>query len=375
MCSLPCMKITSVETHLLTIPYKTSGGLQFIAGQPAVGLKMVLVRVDTDQGVVGWGEAFGHAAANSTKTAIDTLLAPLLIGRDPVDIAGVMLDLQRKVHLLGRTGPVMYGLSGIDIALWDIAGKIANLPLYKLLGGADRTELGSYSSLLRCRDPGAVANACVDAVNRGFCHIKLHEITLASVASAREAVGAEIDLMLDTNCPWSVAEAVDMARKLTPYRLYWLEEPVWPPEDYEGLAQVRSAGALTSAGENATSLHDFRRMFELGSVAIAQPSVTKIGGISEMQKIIALGSAAGVDVVPHCGYLGSGFLATLHITAALSGDTLVERLNVDLEESPFEQWIDVANGKAQVPQLPGLGCDPDPHVLKRYRTHDLHPIR
>ncbi len=369
------MKITAVETTLLTIPYKTSGGLHFIAGRPAAGLNMVLVRIDTDQGVVGWGEAFGHAAASSTKTAIDTLLAPLLIGRDPVDIAALMLDLQRKVHLLGRTGPVMYGLSGIDIALWDIAGKIAGLPLYKLLGGADSTELGSYSSLLRCSDPEAVAKACVGAVEGGFRHIKLHEITRASVASAREAVGPEIDLMLDTNCPWTVAEAIDMFRELAPYRLYWLEEPVWPPEDYEGLAQVRAAGALTSAGENATSLNDFRRMFELGSVAVAQPSVTKIGGISEMRKIIALGSESGVDVVPHCGYLGCGFLATLHITAASSADTLVERLNVDLEASPFGQWTDIINGKARVPQLPGLGCDPDPQILARYRTHDAHPVR
>lgn len=369
------MKITSVETTLLTIPYTTSGGLQFIAGRPAAGLNMVLVRIDTDDGIVGWGEAFGHAAANTTKAALDTLLSPLLLGQDPTDIAALMLDLQRKVHLLGRTGPVMYGLSGIDIALWDIAGKIANLPLYKLLGGTDRTELACYSSLLRCTGPDAVAKACTGAADKGFRHIKLHETDIASVEAARHAVGPEVELMLDTNCPWSVAEALDMARKLAQYRLYWLEEPVWPPEDYEGLAQVRNAGALTSAGENATSLQDFRRMFELNAVAIAQPSVTKIGGISEMQKIIALGSLSGVEVVPHCGYLGAGFLATLHITAALRQETLVERLNVELEANPFGSWTEIDNGKARVPQAPGLGCDPDPQILARYRTHEPAPVR
>lgn len=369
------MKITSVETTLLTIPYTTSGGLQFIAGRPAAGLNMVLVRIDTDQGVAGWGEAFGHAAADTTKAALDTLLSPLLIGRDPTDIAALMLDLQRKVHLLGRTGPVMYGLSGIDIALWDIAGKVAGKPLYKLLGGTDRTELAGYSSLLRCTGPDAVASACARAVDNGFRHIKLHEIDVASVAAARDAVGPKVSLMLDTNCPWSVAEAIEMTHKFEPYQLHWLEEPIWPPEDYAGLARVRKAGALTSAGENATSLQDFRRMFELGAVAVAQPSVTKIGGMSETQKIIALASAAGVEVVPHCGYLGAGYLATLHITAALRKDTLVERLNVDLEASPFAPWTELDNGRARVPQAPGLGCDPDAQVLARYRTHEPRPVR
>lgn len=369
------MKIIAVETSLLTIPYKTSGGLQFIAGRPATGLNMVLVRLETDQGIIGWGEAFGHAAASATKTALDTLVAPLLIGRDPADIAALMRDLQHKVHLLGRTGPVMYALSGIDIALWDIAGKVAGQPLYRLLGGTDRTELTSYSSLLRCTGPDAVAKACAGAVRNGFRHIKLHEIDVPSVRAAREAVGDEVELMLDTNCPWSVDQAIEMARKLAPYRLYWLEEPIWPPEDYDGLAQVRSAGAITSAGENATSLQDFRRMFEVGAVAVAQPSVTKIGGISEMQKIIALGAAAGTEVVPHCGYLGSGFLATLHITAAMRKDTIVERLNVDLEESPFGDWNEVTNGMARVPQAPGLGCDPNPEILARYRTHEPNVIR
>jgi D-galactarolactone cycloisomerase len=369
------MKIIAVETSLLTVPYKTSGGLQFIAGRPATGLNMVLVRLETDQGITGWGEAFGHAAAPATKTVLDTLVGPLLIGRDPSDIGALMRDLQHKVHLLGRTGPVMYALSGIDIALWDIAGKVAGQPVYKLLGGKTVTELTAYSSLLRCTGPDAVAKACTGAVQNGFRYIKLHEIDVPSVKAARDAVGPDIELMVDTNCPWTVAQAIDMTHKFDPYRLYWLEEPIWPPEDYDGLAQVRAAGAITSAGENATSLQDFRHMFEIGAVAVAQPSVTKIGGISEMQKIIALGEQKGVEVVPHCGYLGTGFLATLHITAAMRKDTILERLNVDLEASPFGTWNEIQNGKARVPQTPGLGCDPDPELVIRYRTHDANVIQ
>jgi D-galactarolactone cycloisomerase len=370
------MKIIAVETSFLTIPFHTSGGRHFIAGRPAAGLNMVLVRIETDAGITGWGEAFGHAAAATTRTALDTLIAPMLIGRDPTDIPALMRDLQHKVHLLGRTGAVMYALSGIDIALWDIAGKTAGQPVYKLLNaGKTVTELTAYLSLLRCTDPETVASACRSAVEAGYRYVKLHEIDVPSVKAAREAVGPDIEIMLDTNCPWTVDQAIEMNRQIAPYRLYWLEEPIWPPEDYDGIAQVRASGAITSAGENATSYMDFRRMFEIGAVAIAQPSVTKIGGITEMQKIIALGAEKGVEVVPHCGYLGAGFMATLHITAAMQKDTIVERLNIDLAYNPFAPWNEIQNGKARVPQTPGLGCDPDPEIVTRFRMHEQVIIR
>jgi L-alanine-DL-glutamate epimerase-like enolase superfamily enzyme len=286
-----------------------------------------------------------------------------------------MLDLQRKVHLLGRSGPVMYALSGIDIALWDIAGKAAGQPVYKLLGGKERRDLPAYLSLLRCTGPDAVARACRGAVENSFRHVKLHEITEPAVKAAREAVGPDVELMVDTNCPWTVDEAIAMTKTLAPYRLYWLEEPIWPPEDYEGMARVRAAGAITSCGENAGSALDFPRMFKMQAVSIAQPSVTKIGGISEMQRIIAMGRDYGVPVVPHCGYLGAGYLATLHITAAMPGEVLVERLNVDLAANPFTPWNEVKNGRAAIPQGPGLGCDPDPEVIARFRMHEPHVVR
>ena len=147
------MKITAVESILLTIPYRTSGGLQSIAGRPSAGLNMLLLRLDTDEGVTGWGEAFGHGVCPATKTAFDTLVAPMLIGRDPSAIDALMHDLQQTLHLFGRSGAVMYALSGVDIALWDIAGKVAGEPLYRLLGGTDRA-LPAYASLLRCSRSG-----------------------------------------------------------------------------------------------------------------------------------------------------------------------------------------------------------------------------
>jgi L-alanine-DL-glutamate epimerase-like enolase superfamily enzyme len=325
------------------------------------------VRIVTDEGLVGWGEAFGHAVSPATKTAIDRLVGPLIVGRDPTDISGLMNEVQRKLHLFGRSGPVVYALSGIDIALWDIAGKAAGLPVHRLLGGSSVEELVVYSSFLRCTGPDAVAECCRFALDQGFRHVKLHEITVPAVRAAREAVGDDVEIMLDTNCPWSVAEGLDMVRALAPYRLAWLEEPIWPPDDHAGLARLRQAGAVTSAGENADGLHDFHSLFRAGALDVAQPSVSKVGGITEMRKVIALAEAYGVRVVPHCGYLGPGYLATLHIVAAMPGGELMERLNMQLEAHPFGEWTETPGARARVPQGPGLGCDPDPDVIARFQ--------
>jgi D-galactarolactone cycloisomerase len=367
------MKITAVESILLTIPYRSGSALRVIAGRPAAGLNMLLVRIETDAGITGWGEAFGHAVAPATRTVLDTVVAPMLLGRDVRDIAAVMEDLQRRLHLLGRNGPVIYALSGVDVALWDIAGKAAGAPLYQLLGSTRRETLPAYASLLRCGSPAEVADSCRGALAQGFREIKLHEITVPAVQAARDAVGPDVALMLDTNCPWSREEALAMIAALRPFDLHWLEEPLWPPEDYAGLAQLRSTGMTIAAGENA-SPSDFPRMFELGALDVVQPSVTKVGGISEMRRIVALAEEFAVRVVPHCPYLGPGFLASLHLAAPL-GDASVERLAVDLEASPFGDWIDARNGEMRVPQAPGLGADPDGELIARYRTHAPNIIR
>jgi L-alanine-DL-glutamate epimerase-like enolase superfamily enzyme len=368
------MKITAAESILLTVPYRTSGGLQSIAGRPAAGLNILLIRIETDAGVTGWGEAFGHGVSPATRTAFDTLVAPMLIGRDPANIDALMHDLQQTLHLFGRSGAVMYALSGVDIALWDIAGKVAGKPLWQMFGGINRA-LPAYASLLRCSGPDAVARSSRDALAQGCRQIKLHEITVEAVKAARDAVGPDVALMLDTNCPWSVDEALAMVEALHAYDLHWLEEPVWPPEDHAGLAKLRAAGAVIAAGENAAGPIEFRRAFELGALDVAQPSVTKIGGISAMRQIIALANESDVRLVPHCPYFGPGFIASLHLTAALPAGTPVERLAVDLEASPMGDWIDVKNGELRVPHGPGLGADPDPALVARYRTDQQNIIR
>lgn len=361
------MTITSVSTTVLHIPYAYDGPRHSVAGKDWTTLDTLLVRADTSDGLTGWGESFGHGAIPATKAALDSLVAPLFIGRDPAKISALMRDAQQQVHLYGRNGSMTYALSGIDIALWDIAGKRAGLPLHQLLGGGAR-DVPAYASLLRYARPDAVARNAAAAAAQGYSAIKLHEIGVAEVQAARDAVGPEVLLMNDTNCPWSVTEALEMATALRPCSLHWLEEPIWPPEDFAGLARVRAAGVPIAAGENAGGLMDFRRMFEDGAVDVAQPSVTKIGGVTEMRKVIALGEAFGVRLVPHCAYFGPGFLASLHIAATLPGQPPLERLFVDLDASPFAPWTEAVNGRLCVPQGPGLGCDPDPALIKRFQA-------
>jgi D-galactarolactone cycloisomerase len=369
------MKITAIETILLKIPYENGGPPWNLTGKPWTTLDILIVRVETSAGVTGWGEAFGHAVNEGTKAAIDTLVAPAYIGRDPGQIGPLFHEMRQKLHLFGYNGPVLYGLSGIDIALWDIAGKLANQPLHRLLGGAARMELDAYASLMRYTDPDLVAKNAARAVERGFGSIKLHELGVPQVKAAREAIGPGVPLMVDTNCPWSVLEAKEMARRFQPFDLYWLEEPVWPPDDHQGIAAVRATGTRIAAGENAASPTEFRHMFEAGAVDFAQPSVTKIGGVTGMMQVAALAAAHGVTLVPHCAYFGAGFLASLHIAATLPHNVPFERLYLDLEASPYAPWTEARDGKMAVPDGPGLGCDPDMAVVERYRVHQPTIIR
>ena len=362
------MKITRVETLVLNLPMLIEGATPMMAGAARTSIDMLLVRIDTDAGVTGWGEAFGHRIFHATRAAIDTLLGPMIVGRDPSAIAAIHDDLQRVLHGVGRNGPTLYALSGIDIALWDIAGKVAGLPLHRLLGGGPRADLPAYASLLRYGEAKAVAHYTAQALGRGYRFIKLHEITVPEVKAARDVAGAGVPIMVDTNCPWTVNEAIEMARRLAPFDLHWLEEPVWPPENLAGLAQVRAQGGIpTAAGENYGTSWEFKRAFEAGALAYAQPSVTKVGGVTEIRKVFTLAESFGVTVVPHSAYFGPGLLASIHVIAAMSREPLVERFYCDFADNPLGDAIHPKNGRIAVPQGPGLGLDPDPRLIEKLR--------
>ena len=362
------MAITSVTPIALNLPFEIGGPKPLFAGKPR-NMEILLVRVETDSGIVGWGEAFGFAVWPATRAALESLIAPLATGRDERDIPALMSDLQRKLHLLGRTGAVMYAMSGLDIALWDIAGKAAGKPLADLLGGARRREFDAYASLVRYGDPVLVASSAKRAVERGYRAIKLHEIGAEQVKVARDAIGPNVKLMMDTNCPWTVAEALAIANQVREYDLFWFEEPVWPPEDYRGLAQLRrECGIAVSAGENAVSYMDFAAMFDASAVDYAQPSVTKIGGVTEMMRIAGLARERGVNLVPHSPYFGPGLLATLHMAAVFEHEAMIEYSFADLGANPLGDAIEVKNGRIALPRGPGLGRDPDPEIVTRYRV-------
>ena len=363
------MKITSVEPILISVPYDRGGGpVPKADAVPWRNMDTLLVKVETNDGITGWGEAFGFGGCVASATALAKMVAPLAVGRDPTDIAGLMGDLARKLHNYGRNGPVSFALSGLDIALWDIAGKVRSEPLHRMLGAPEIDRVPAYASLLRYGDADLVARNAARAVERGYRRIKLHEITATEVAAARQAIGADGPLMVDTNCPWSAADAFAMAQAFAPYNLLWLEEPVWPPDDYEALAHVRAAGVRVAAGENAGTWVEIAQLIEIAQVDFVQPSVTKIGGITEMKRIIDMADDHGAALAPHSPYFGPGLIATIHICASLPQLAFVERFYCDLEASPFGDQVYAVDGFMRVPQGPGLGLVVDEVVMARYRV-------
>src|SRR5271166_58857 len=221
------MIITGIECFPLRIPFRrgTRSDASAWGDKDLPIAESLLVKVTTDQGLEGWGEAFGFRAVSSARLAVDELIAPLCIGRDAREIGPLMLEVQKKLHVFGRAGALMYGLSAVDIALWDIAGKAANAPVSRLLGGG-AADLPCYASLIRYSDPALVRSNVRRAIDAGFRTLKLHEIELPAIQAARDEAGPDIELTVDVNCPWTLTEARAMAADLKPMGLKWLEEPL-----------------------------------------------------------------------------------------------------------------------------------------------------
>ena len=355
------LTIDRIETIPIKIPFERVGKPTGWRGRAWTGLETLLVRVETSDGLVGWGDAFAYHCQPAAKAALDRMVAPMALGRDPRDIAGLNHQLQKALHLFGRYG--------IDIALWDLAGKRAGKPLAELLGGLVRTEIDAYASLFHLHDIEIVAEHTRQALAQGYRYIKLHETEEPEVKAARQTAGAGVPIMVDTNCPWTPAEARAHALRLKLYDLHWLEEPIFPPEDFRSLAALRRETSIAiAAGENACTSFEFEKMFSAGAVTYAQPSVTKVGGITEFRKVATLAEAHGVALMPHSPYFGPGFLATLHLAAASATPSLIERFYLKMEASLYGDAIDPVRGKFHLPMGLGLGREPDPDVIKDYRV-------
>ncbi len=360
------MRIESFSTHLVRLPYGSGSAGDRLTDWGT--LDYVLLRLETDDGLIGWGDGFAYGVAEATRAVLDHTIGPRLVGLDARDIGGINHRLQVANHLWGRYGITMFAISAVDVALWDLAGKAAGLPLHRLLGGARRLSIPCYASLFRYDDPALVAEHARRALGDGFAHVKLHEIGEPEVQTAREVLGADVSLMVDTNCPWTPREARVMAERLGDYDLHWLEEPIFPPEDFRALAELQAAsGVALASGENLCTAFQFQSMIEAGAVTYAQPSVTKVGGVTEMMKVIALAEPQGVAVVPHCPYFGPGLLASLHVLATCPDEALGEYLYFEsLEASLYGEATLPADGMLAVPEGPGLGLEPDPDVLRDY---------
>lgn len=361
------MKIVAIEAIPCALPLRAAGALPAKLGS---SIDMLLVRVQTDEGLVGWGEAFALGQSwRSARTALQTTVAPRCIGRDPLAIQALTRDITYHIHQLGRSGSVMQAWSGVETALWDLLGKSLGVPLHRLLGGAQVERLPAYASLPRYGDEQAVLQQTAEALRRGYRAVKLHEVLPPYVRSAwaplREA-GAE--MMLDVNAQWTFEQASEALAAMEGIPLRWLEEPLRPADDYEALARLRAACAVPiAAGEAASAVSDFHTALRLRALDVLQPSVSKVGGVGAARRVIELAADTAVEVAPHTPQFGPALLASLHLCAALAPVAPMEAFFLDLAVNPFGDAVLPKDGAFQLPGGPGLGCDPDPEQVARCR--------
>jgi len=359
------VKIVAVEPIALSVPFDDGGAGTGLMPQRWQALDIVLVRVRTDDGLTGWGEAFGYFCRRAVAAQVADLVAPALVGRDVSDPAALNDELQRRFALFGRYGVTIFALSGVDIALWDLKAKAEGVDLATLLAGRRvREEVDAYASLVRYGDAGLVGRFAERAVAEGYATIKLHETTMPEIRAARAAIGRVVGLTVDVNCAWTEAHATGVLPELRELDAMWLEEPVFPPEDWDALARLGTHGVAIAAGENACTAVEFGRL--IPAVAYPQPSVTKVGGVTEFLRVAEIAKAQGRTLMPHSPYFGPGYYATLQLAAALEHVGLFEHLYVDPQDWAGGEPLRPERGRIAIPARPGIGFEPDVSVLERW---------
>jgi L-alanine-DL-glutamate epimerase-like enolase superfamily enzyme len=334
-------KIVSVRCIPMRLPFHHWTAPPLFAGRPRDKLDSALVRVETADGVVGWGESY-CVEPRAIVAMFETLVEPLACGKDAGDDA-LVPTIQRTLHNLGRSGPVVHAIAGLDIALWDLRGKRAGVPVYQLLGGRQRSR--------------------TRALGEGYTEIKLHERTADAVKAARQATGSGVPVMVDTNCAWLPDEAPAAIEEMARYAPLWIEEPLWPPEDHQALARLKTISPVPLAvGENASSAHELTRLVEQGAAGYVQPSVIKLG-LSAAWRLSRLCEGGPVACAPQVAFFGPGYLASLHLLAAQRTEASLERLYVELAHVPYGGTAPIVAGWVDVPEGPGLGADPEADLV------------
>lgn len=369
------MKIKRITPTHVAIPYEHGAPRPIqTSGRERTTMDAVYVKVETDAGVVGWGEAYGFGSCAITAQAIRLMIAPLVEGLelssgDKVtreDVAAFMQVPRRKTQSAGLNGPVSFASSGLDIALWDIAGKTQGLGVHQLVGNAGRTRVPAYASMMKLGVRAHLEKVLGIAQSRGFEHFKLHERTVDAVIASREIIGPDAGLMVDSNCAFFPDQAMEFAERVKHCRLTWFEEPIYPPDDYAALAKLRRVGIPIAVGENLGTVNEVRRLLEANAVDFVQPDACKIGGITELMRAADVAHAAGVHIDPHAPYYGPGLIASVHCLAGMTDGSLCEYFFADLVERPLGDIGVPRDGFIEVPKNAGLGIEVDERLLAKY---------
>jgi L-alanine-DL-glutamate epimerase-like enolase superfamily enzyme len=370
------MKITRVEAMTLTchLDKPIMDATYTLPHRSAV-----LVKVDTDEGLSGIGEsAYFGGPPLITKTIIEKELQEYLIGEDPLNIEKLWEKMYQRTIKHGRKGAVIASMSGIDIALWDIKAQAAGMPLYQLLGGCYQQIRAYASAGFYAEGKGLkeLAAEMASYVKEGFTAVKMkigrnQSEDLARVKAVREAIGNDIDLLVDGNNAYTAYQAIKIARKMEEDNIFWFEEPV-PAEDIEGSAQVAAAiDTPLAAGENEFTRYGFRDLILSKAIDIAQPDVTWCGGITEAKKIAAMASAWNIPCVPHSFSSAIALVANLHFSASIPNSMFQEfdRNYNPLRENLLQEPIRInRSGYIELMDKPGLGVALNQSVVKQYRV-------
>lgn len=337
----------------------------------------------TDDGFVGLGNA--ALAPQATKQVIDLYLKPLLIGQDAWDIERLWQHMYRKTMAFGRKGIGMVAISALDIALWDVLGKSAKQPVFRLLGGRTKTRIPVYASRLYATELGKLAVEAKRYKDEGYRAMKLRfgwgpadgahgmQRNVELVRTVRESIGDDIDLMADAYMGWNLDYAKRMLPLLEPFRLRWLEEPVIP-DDVQGYTQLKSYSRIPIAGgEHEFTLYGFRDLLEARAVDYIQFDTNRVGGITQARKIAALAEAYSVPVIPHAGQMHN-----YHVVMASLNSPMAEYFpRVDVEVGNELFWYifrgePIAKGGSidLDDNVPGLGLTIDEAGLERFEVFE-----
>lgn len=343
-----------------------------------------LVRIHTDEGIVGVGEAdtapfVARAMVEMPSShSLARGLREVLVGEDPLQVDLLWQRLFRASDHYGRRGAALHVISAIDIALWDIASRAAGRPVSELLGGRRVETVPVYASEVMPSTPDEVRRIAERVVEAGYSALKLgwgplgvdlgHDERL--VRAAREVLGEDRCLMLDGGRAYTVKRALELLRRVQDQRLYWFEEAL-QPDDLDGYRSLaRHADVRIAAGEADETLAPFRALVERGAVDVLQPDLARCGGFTVARQIALLERSSGVEIVPHCFSTGILVAASLHFVSTLERPTWSEFSVADspLVNGILQEPFVLRDGRLAVPDGPGLGVELDPDAVARYRV-------